>query len=427
MTRITLFVVLHALATAGAEAQAPARPADTAELVRRLEQAEARITALEDIVRRQAEEAANERRRTDEIVMRTGQLEAEEAQEALAAPSPPEPSAVETPPERPVTHRAVSLAFSGLVQAWYAAGNAGMRDTFRVRRSEIYFSGAISRKARWQVMLDPAKVLGLDTALDSIDGRRVLGSAAVSQASRLLQNAVVTFDQDPHLQVSIGQFKLPLSREGQVSSGRLDTVERALFLSDRARGGAYGDVRDIGLLVRGGVGGPFEYQVGVFNGVAESQNDLDRNDQKALAGTVVLRPQKTLRFGFSGAWGHAATEHPRRDRLGADFHFRRGPFLLRAELMTGHDGPLSRRGYYAHAGYRFLPKLEAVARLDNWDPDTRAETTPQSVTERDYVAGLNLLLNEHSLKVQANYIRKTFRTDVLPSRNVFLINTQTFW
>lgn len=389
-TRI-LIPVLCLLVADAAAAQDP-MPTDPLALVRRLQAAEARIKALED------------------------RLAGTAAPPAAPSPRPASAGAVDAPPERPITHQMVSLTFNGLVQAWYAAGTEGFRDTFRIRRTEIYFNGQITNKARWQVMIDPAKTLALDTS-----------AAAINQSTRLLQNAVITFDYNPKVRLSIGQFKLPLSLEGQQSSGRLDTVERALFASDRARGGALADVRDIGVMVRGGSGSRVDFQGGVFNGIAESQNEVDRNDQKSLAGNLVLRPLKGLHVGASGAWGNGGGDRPRRDRAGAEVQLVRGPFTARSEVMTGRDGVLRRRGAYGHLGYRFTPHLEGVLRVDRWDPDTRSDDSASTVGERDYIAGVNVFLSQHNLKLQANYMRKTFHDGVLPSRDVVLLNTQTFW
>jgi hypothetical protein len=387
-----------------------------AELQRRLEAAEARIEQLEELVRSLVEQAARDR-----VVPVTEQRPAPQQTDARAA-AKAEPRATPAPGSAPG-----SVTLSGLVQAWYSASNESVRDSFRIRRAELYFSGEITKKARWQVMVDPSKALVLETTSAPVGGSSVLTSASVSQASRALQNAFVSLDYVPRVHLNVGQFKLPLSLEGQQSSGKLETVERALFLSDRARGGAYGDVRDIGLLGRGSLGSHVDVQAGIFNGVAETQNGVDGNDQKALAGSLVARLAKGLQVGGSGAWGNGGGDRPRRDRLGADLLFTQGAFTLKSEVMAGHDGPLSRRGYYGHVGYRFMPRLEAVFRVDTWDPDTSSESTSTSALERDYVAGFNLLLNQHNLKLQLNYLRKTFPSDLLPARNVFLVNTQTFW
>ena len=377
---------LAAMLCLAVPAAAGAPEPDAAALLRRLEAAEARIQALE-------------------------------ARLAAAAPAvAPSPApAVEPPPERPVTHRSSAVAFNGLVQAWYAAGDAGLRDTFRIRRTELYFNGRITDGARWQVMVDPSKALALEA-----------GGGAVSQSTRILQNALVTFDVGPRAQVSVGQFKLPLGYEGRQPSGRLDTVERALFASDRARGGGLADVRDIGLLARW-ADGPVEVQGGVFNGIAESQNDVDRNDQKALAGSLAWRPWQGLHLGASAAWGNGGGERPRRDRAGAEVELLRGRLTARSEVMAGRDGDAERLGYYGLLGFRLVPRLEGVLRIDAFDPDTRSEAAPPTASERDYVAGVNVFLSRHNLKLQANYLRKTFEGGVLPSRNVVLLNTQAFW
>ncbi|HEU0004587.1 MAG TPA: porin, partial [Terriglobia bacterium] len=388
-----------------------------------------RIAELEELVRRQSERLetllAPAPSPVPVLPPPVPDVQEKTAEVAKAPPVEPEKKVTApAPTQNPVNRQISAIKFNGLLQAWYAHGQ-GVANTFRIRRTELYFNGEINGKARWQVMVDPAKALLLDTSSTTIGGSRLLTEVAVSQSSRILQNAFITLDYIPKLQFNIGQYKLPLSLEGLQSPGELDTVERALFASDRARGGNYGDVRDIGLTGRGGLGRRVDFQVGVFNGIAETQNDIDRNSQKALVGRMVARPVTGLQVGFSGAFG-ASGRGTDRDRLGAEFLFTRGALRLKSELMTGEDGPLHRRGFYGHLGYRLRPRLEAVVRVDTWDPDTATELTPASVRELDYVTGLNVFLSEH-LKLQVNYLRKTFGNDLLSPRNVLLVNTQAFW
>jgi hypothetical protein len=142
---------------------------------------------------------------------------------------------------------------------------------------------------------------------------------------------------------------------------------------------------------------------------------------------VVIRPRSGLHLGGSGAWGNGGGNRPRRDRLGAEVQFTSGPLTLRSELMTGRDGVLRRRGAYGHVGYRFSPRVEGVVRLDAWDPHTGSDGDASTVGERDFIAGVNVFLSQHNLKLQANYLRKTFHGDVVPARDVVLFNAQTFW
>jgi hypothetical protein len=229
--------------------------------------------------------------------------------------------------------------------------------------------------------------------------------------------------------INAGQFKIPSGLEGLQSSGSLDT-ERAVFASDRARGGTFGGIRDIGLMLYGPLSKRIDYRLGVFNGSGENQNDLDKNDQKAIAGRLVVRPSfvEGLQMGGSGVWGNGQRfDRPRRDRLGAEALFPRGPVTLEGEVITGSDGPIHRRGHYEHFAYRFAPKFQGVFRADTWDPDISKDTTTASATERDYVAGFNYFIRDRYFKLQFNYLRKTFAADQLPSRNVLLLKLQTWW
>jgi hypothetical protein len=180
----------------------------------------------------------------------------------------------------------------------------------------------------------------------------------------------------------------------------------------------------------GPLGKQFDYQLGVFNGTGETQNDVDTNDEKAFVGRFVFKPAaiKGLSIGTSGAWApRTGTANPRHHRLGFEAVYQRENLRLKSELMLGIDGDIHRRGYYAHAGYRFLPKVEAIFRFDMFDPNTRLESTTASVTERDYIGGINYYIRDNNFKVQFNYIRKTFTNGVTSSRNLFIVNVQTAW
>lgn len=321
------------------------------------------------------------------------------------------------------------IKFNGLLQTWYQGGDAGFNDSFRIRRTELKFTGEISPRIRWTVMTDPAKALAVNNTFVTAGGTQVVGDTSVNQGSRILQDAFITLNLSPRVNLNVGQFKVPLSLEGLQSSAGLDT-ERALFASDRARGGTYGDIRDIGAMVYGPIGGGFDYQLGVFNGSGENQNDLDRSDQKALAGRLVFKPAALtgLQFGASGVWGNGERPgRPRRDRVGGELLYTRGPLTLKGEYMTGKDDLLGRRGYYGHFAYHFSPEWEGILRFDSWDPDTALESSATDVTEEDYVAGFNYFISGSRAKLQFNYVRKTFANDVADALDLAVLKLQTWW
>ena len=322
------------------------------------------------------------------------------------------------------------VKFNGLFQGWYQGGNEGFNDSFRIRRAELKFTGDLLPKVRWTVMLDLAKALSLNTTPTVINGTPVIRDVSINQSGRILQEAFITLSYFKRANVNFGQFKLPISQEALQSSSALDTVERALFLTDRGRGGGLGDVRDFGVMIFGPLSSEVDYQFGVFNGSGETQNDVDRSDQKAIAGRIVYRPNfiKGLQIGTSGVWGNGnRSTNPRRDRLGGELVYQREKFKFKTEYMIGVDSDIHRRGYYVHFGYRFLPQLEGIFRIDSFDPDTRREINSTNLAEYDYIGGINYYIKDNNLKLQINYLRKTFTGSFIRSRNQLLVNLQTSW
>ena len=433
-------------------AQSPQQPSEIELLRRLIEEQKAQIQQLQTSLRNVAEQQEKQ-----QVLLADVQQKLEQANyEATAAtpketpsPSPeqvteaqvqktqqeaskPETNVAKTSDVKKYDVKAGAgrIKFDGLLQGWFTGGNGGFRDTFRVRRAELKFTGELTPEIRFTVMIDPSKALSLNNTFTTVGGVTVLKDTSVNQASRILQDAYITLTYLKRLNINIGQFKVPISLEGLQSSAALDTAERALFLSDRARGGAFGDIRDIGAMAYGPLTKRIDYQIGFFNGGGENQNDVDKNDQKAVAGRLVVRPSflRGLQIGGSGVWGNGQrADRPRRDRVGGEFLFIREGVTVKSEIMQGVDGDLHRRGYYTHFGYRLKPKLEGVFRFDSWDPDLRLDTNASNVTERDYIAGLNYFVKENQVKLQFNYLHKTFAHGIVASRNVWIINLSTSW
>jgi hypothetical protein len=306
---------------------------------------------------------------------------------------------------------------NGLLQFWMNATSGTARSAYRIRRAEVKASGDVMSGLKWVVVLDFAKSLSMSS-----------GTTTIAQSSRALQDAMLSYQAGPSLRIDLGQQKIPLSLEGSQSSSSLETVDRALFASDRARGGTFGDIRDVGIGLRGKWTGALDYQAGLFNGSGESQNDTDLNTAKALIGRLVVRPWSALQLGVSGVYaGKSAGDAPRRDREAVEVRLRTSKVLVQGELAAGHDGALSRAGAYAHAGYRVTPSLDLHARMDAWDPDRDREADAASVTERDYLAGITWTVPATAFKAQADLLHRTYSSSLVPSRWQVLVNLQTSW
>jgi hypothetical protein len=335
---------------------------------------------------------------------------------AAKSDTTPTPAARSAFPSSPV--------ISGMVQFWISGGDAGFRNTYRLRRAEVKASGSATPAWSWVIMLDLGKTLSATSVMMPNGSVQT----AVSQSGRPLQDAMMSAQVSPTLRIDAGQQKIPFGLEGAQSSSTLETVERSLFASDRARGGSFGDVRDLGVTVRGRWTSALDYQVGAFNGSGESQNDVDANLAKAVIGRIAIRPIAALQLGVSGVYaGTSAADAPRRDRDGVDLRIRSGKLLIQAEAVSGHDAALGRRGMYTLAGYRVLPTTDLHLRFDAWDPDVERETDAASATERDYLAGITWTMPSAGFKAQADITHRTWSAALVPSRWQLLINLQTSW
>lgn len=309
--------------------------------------------------------------------------------------------------------------FHGLVQSWFAADDS--INTFRVRRAELAAIGQLGSNLRWKVQIDPSKVVTVrneftDDRLTNVtvDVGTVLQDAQISY----LLGAVV---------IDAGQFKVPVGREGLQSSATLEVVERTLHASTANK---FGDVRDIGVQARVAAGAGTQAIVGVFNGMGERINRLDASTQKALLGRLTTTLPFLPGLSVGGSAGTVVGPEDReahRSRLGADLLYERDRITLRSEIMTGTDGAFDRRGYYALGAYRFIPSLQAAFRYDVWDPNLDDDATPAGAREQDLVGGVTWSLPDGYARLQASYFRKTFDHELVPTRNVLVLNAQLAW
>lgn len=328
------------------------------------------------------------------------------------------------------------VTFGGLLQFWYQENTPDVDRTFRIRRTELGLSGTFLRRARWRVMIDPSRALDVIQDSTIVNDSIVVPTAEVNQSSRILQDAFISIDFAPSFSIDAGQRKVPLSLEGLQSAAELKTVERALMFSNRRRGGDLADVRDIGVMAYGRITPQVDYQVGIFNGLGENQNDVATKDALAGAARVVVRPGVPgLQFGASGGVNGRPDAAARRklpfsprDRLGVEGYFQRGRWTAQSELMVGRDDGQRRLGTYALAAYRITPIVEGVARVDFFDPDSSGDADPRTAFDQlDFLLGANVYVLEHRLKFQANAVASTFGDEGPDSRLTLLLNFQASW
>jgi len=326
-----------------------------------------------------------------------------------------------------------------LLQAWFiddvsSGKNAAGEDTtvstlstFRIRRAEISASGEMIPKfVKYKVMFDPSRVRDtLATAIAvNAAGAPVTVSTPVSALSTL-QDFYITF-QSTFADVSIGQFKIPISWEGFNSSAKILLPERA-FVSN-----FFGDKRDLGLRAEktfDKVG----YVAGIYNGAA--LDNFDNNNQKDLSLRLEGYPIKgmTIAGVVYDSVGYR-TRAGTKDRWEADFRYETGPFLAQAEYIRAVDvkaadatacknaaGKCTAQGGYLALAYKLKDlgegnwkgDLQPVVRVGFYDNDVdnpASDALQAAEIERvDYEVGANYYLRSHEMKLQASYDRQHFK------------------
>ena len=333
-----------------------------------------------------------------------------------APPTPPPPPPAppgEAPPKKLTVGKDGFFQPGLLLQGWFVfdgcpscvSPTPSSVSTFRVRRAEVHMKGEIvPGVASYALMFDPAKVLeDKNTTINVANApmmtppEQVTVRQPVSPIS-VLQDVFITFPTD-YADVSLGQFKIPVSWEGYNSSSKLILPERAL--SSRA----FGDKRDLGLRIAKTFQ-YFGYSAGVFNG--GGLNNLDTNNQKDLGLRLEAYPMPGITvagviYSSVGQRNRAGTK----DRYEGDLRFEQFGALVQAEYIYGNDistdyGPsVNSQGFYAAVGYTFFDQLQPIFRLGRYDSNTGRDGDQMW----EYNVGLNWYIRKQESKLQLNYSR----------------------
>jgi hypothetical protein len=271
--------------------------------------------------------------------------------------------------------------------------------TFRLRRAELKVKGDIVPKlVGYQLMLDPARAL----EVNQVKAAPASGTDAVAAAQppvdaagkfsplTILNDFFITF-QSEYADVSVGQFKVPLSYEGYNSSSKTLFPERAPVSRH------YGDKRDIGLRVEKKLFEHFGYSAGLFNG--SGQNRLDGDTEKDGA----LRLEGYLEGATVAAVGYTTLgkrQKSSRDRVELDVKYDAHSAYLLAEYIHGWDTKgggkaVEGHGTYVAAAYTLFGQLQPMLRVGDVEPDMEKKGDHYW----HYEAGLAWLLQKHEAKV----------------------------
>jgi phosphate-selective porin OprO and OprP len=283
------------------------------------------------------------------------------------------------------------------------SGPGADRGSFRIRRAKTELTGWVwKRELTYELQLSWA------------------GPEPGASTATPLEDFILNWDltRDRALQVTIGQFKVPLGRQEMTSSNRLQFLDRDILSGDFTRG------RDIGIQLWGVVArGKVEYRAGVFNGNPASRLDND-NDKYQLNARVMYQPWGDVKYSESD---FESTDRPllaiaaqfeRNDLtnatnaddfdtriLGADVVFKYKGLFAFAEYFARHRRPetapaFDSNGFHAQVGY-FLRRhrCELAARYATFDPTDGIASNDR--TEVGAVA--SYYIRRHALKIGADF------------------------
>jgi len=357
--------------------------------------------------------------------------------------SPEAPAEVAPVPDEPPPVKKLQVGTSGtwqpgiLAQGWFQLENTGDTtplSTFRLRRAELSVKGEIlPKRVGYQVMIDPAKIRETTKVTvagppDAMGNPTTVTINNPTSAISALQDFYIT-GLCKFGELSIGQFKIPISWEGYNSSAKLILPERAPISA------RFGDKRDLGLRLTKKFS-KWMYSAGVFNG--PGLNNLDNNNQKDIALRLEAYPMPGLTIaGVTYDSVGYRTRAGTKDRWEGDVRYERGPYLVQAEYIRARDvaqndaDTVTGQGYYLVLAYTIKDKalhgdLQPVIRFGFLDSNVDANVPATGDDElRHYDVGLNYYLQGHEMKLQASYQRQDFydKQDV----NQFIVAAQVWY
>ena len=311
---------------------------------------------------------------------------------------------------------------------------------FRVRRAELSVRGDILPGwISYKVMIDPARSVSFGTATydvqnqdppptDPANPEQVTVRAPSSAVADMFQDYYLTF-LVPYVDISIGQFKIPVSWEGYNSSGHLIFPERFLIARQ------WGDKRDLGIRLAHRFD-YFGYSAGVFNG--SGQNAFETNNSKDLALRLEAYPIEGLTIaGVAYATVGDRSQAGTKDRYEGDVRFERWGFLFQAEYIAARDvganGTVAwAHGFYAAAGYTFEDIIQPVVRFGWYDPDMDRHTDTDPATAAGHAdefwqldGGLNWYIQGWEALLQLSYSR--FQYDDRTANNQVTLAAQVHY
>lgn len=205
----------------------------------------------------------------------------------------------------------------------------------------------------------------------------------------------------PHNTAIIGHTRTPVGYEGGMSMTYLPFVTRSQI------GRNFGNIRKVGLRVKGNYD-YLEYDLGGYSSDTYFRSFFPGTE---FSGWAILKPfgAKENKYGKLRLGGGLTTGKNNIDYtvsgLYAGYEYKKFAANFEYLYADGYNGAKKLTsdkadGFYTTLGYKITPKLQAVARYDQYTPNRELKAD----IRREYSAGLNYFIKGQALKVMLNYV-----------------------
>ena len=269
-----------------------------------------------------------------------------------------------------------------------------------------------------------------------------------------VENAWMNFNVAENVNLRAGLYDFVFSRDALTSDSKLLLMDRSL-IKDALTALGFAD-NTVGLLVHGRpLDGHLSYGFGVFDNVGfetgASGSTLARKSDGALTALRLVYDffDPAKKDGYGDYWGSYIGQGRRLSvggnaaylteaenmlispdpytiyAVGGDVFFNQGPITFQAEYDTykqdtdADSTDIDGSGWYAQAGFLFLPKVELAVRYQELDPNGNTDGDKIMWT----TIGFNYYWHSQKLKIAADYTFKAEETNEF-ANNVFQIQLQ---
>ena len=278
------------------------------------------------------------------------------------------------------------LTISGFVQALYRHYQHQLdsaNDSFRVPRARLKLDGNVIDDFGYRIQVD------------------------VASSSSILRDAYIRYTKYPFANVIVGQTLIPFSEEQLSSPTNFEFIDLTTVTS------ALSYDRDIGVKLEGELFDKrLSYGAGIFNG--SGINRADNNNSKDVVTRVVISPFKGKNKLLAGLSLGAAFQYGKQPRvedaegnrtvIGALAKYEYNKLKIQSEYLFRRQEQIpglsdkDACGWYIMTAYYFLPKLQAAARYEEYDPNRDVSRNKEDIL----TLGLNYFFNDY-LRLQTNY------------------------